>query len=123
MTHDDVHTIQGGGFDNIPDYYLGKLLYYDEFGDDNCRWVVYDGQTRVRCPTRHDAIDYIARHALRDDDQRKRLIISARLLLNKAMEHLDRAARMSEGQDKLLYESLAVKLRPHIVDLDNQILL
>ena len=45
--------------DDLPEYYLGMIYYYDADGDDNCRWCVYDHGSIVRCFTRRDALNYI----------------------------------------------------------------
>lgn len=107
---------------DIPDYYLGKLLYYDDDSDDNCRWVVYDGQNKIRCPTRSAAIDYISQTSLSTNDETRRQLLSARLHLNRAMSALDKAADLSAGVEKLQYARLAVRLRPTLVDIDNNLL-
>lgn len=120
--NNSTYNSGGGGSyacTEIPDYYLGCLVYYDEFGLDNCRWVVYDGHAKVRCPTRKDAVDYIATHRLKRDEQITRLLLSARLLCNRACDELQQAARSSSGTEQLLYDRLAVRLKPIIVDLDN----
>lgn len=107
---------------DVPDYYLGKLLYYDDDSDDNCRWVVYDGYNKIRCPTRSAAIDYISKTSLSTNDETRRQLLSARLHLNRAMMALDKAADQSAGVEKLQYARLAVRLRPTLVDIDNNLL-
>lgn len=109
--------------DELPDYYLGCLIYFDELGTDNCRWVVYDGFNRVRCPTRKSAIDYICSNRMNRNEELTRLLFSARLHINHAHDDLERAARLAAGPSQLLYENLSVKLRPFLVELDNQILI
>lgn len=109
--------------DTIPDYYLGFLLYYDELGTDRCKWVVYDGAARVRCPTRKAALDYITDryNTIHESDISSR-IIDARIALNHAIEQLDAAARFFVGVERLQLERLAVRLKPVLVDIDNIIL-
>lgn len=109
--------------DDLPDYYLGKLLYFDADGDDNCRYVVYDGLTKVRCPTRSAALHYIETTQLGTDDERSRLLLDARLHLAAAMDRLDRAARRSQPPLRQLLDLLAVKVKPLLVEIDNQLLL
>ena len=105
--------------DNLTDYYFGMLLYYDFDSDDNCKWVVYDGQSKVRCPTRKDALNYICKQALSEPDEGARLLLSARMRINDAILELDKAATYQAGASRLLLERLAVRLRPVLVELDN----
>lgn len=114
--HDSMYN------NDIPDYYLGCLLYYDEFGDDNCRWVVYDGANKVRCPSRTAAIDYITNTRLNRDEQITRLIVNARLHLNRAIELLRTASRDQGGAEGLVFERISARLRPYLTELDNKII-
>lgn len=102
----------------IPDYVLGKLLFYDELTDNNCRWVVYDGAQKVRCATRRDALDYIQRRVTESSGEVQRLALSARVHIQKALEELDRAA-MKATEDSLVLARLSARLRPFVVELDN----
>lgn len=104
---------------DISDYYYGMLLYYDLDGDDNCRWVVYNGETKVRCPTRRDALDYIMTVAQNTDQKSAKLVLEARLRLATAIYSLDKAATFETGAQRLLLERLAVRLKPVLVELDN----
>lgn len=123
MTENDTHELGGGPYaTDLPDYYLGCLLYYDEDSEDNCRWVVYDGHNKIRCPTRSSAIDFIAQQRLDMSDEVVRLVVSARLFVNKASKQMHRAAQLATGPQQLLFEQLSVRLRPFVVELDNQIL-
>lgn len=124
MIENDTHELGGGGtyVTDLPDYYLGCLLYYDDESEDNCRWVVYDGHNKIRCPSRSSAIDYIAQQRLDLSDEVARLVVSARLLVNKASKQMHRAAQLSTGPKQLLFEQLSARLRPFVVELDNQIL-
>lgn len=109
--------------DQLPDYYLGFLITFDEFSEDACKWVVYDGFSRVRCPTRKAALDYITDryNTIHESDISSR-IIDARIALNHAIEQLDAAARFFVGVERLQLERLAVRLKPVLVDIDNIIL-
>lgn len=105
---------------DLPDYYLGFLIFYDEFSEDQCKWVVYDGNTRVRCPTRKDAINYISeRKAENMTTAITPRIIDARISLNRAISQLDAAACAAGGLEKLQLERLAVRLKPVLVEIDN----
>ena len=105
---------------NLPDYYLGFLIFFDEFSEDACKWVVYDGTSRVRCPTRMSAVDYITECCnQRSGHCFKSRIIDARISLNHAIEQLDAAANELGGFEKFHLQRLAVRLKPVLVDIDN----
>lgn len=93
-------------------------MYYDDRSDDNCRWVVYDGARKVRCATRKDALKYIQSTVLCNDSEAQRLVLSARVYINRALQQLDKAATMTAG-NSLVLARLSVRLRPFVVDLDN----
>ena len=125
MDIQSTYNSGGGGayaHGDIPDYYLGCLLYYDDETDDNCRWVVYDGHNKIRCTSRQSAVDYITHLRLDRSEEVTRLLVSARLLVNKASEQLHRSATLVTGPQQLLFEQLSARLRPFVVELDNQIL-
>lgn len=105
--------------EDLPSYYYGKLLYYDEDGKDNCRWVVYDGHSKVRCPTRSSALDYIISTKAEQPTIVQRRLLQARMDINNAYEALRKAADSSAGAEQLLLDRLSVKLRPLLVELDN----
>lgn len=112
-----LHELQP---DSLPDYYLGFLIIFDKFSEDACKWVVYDGSSRVRCPTRTSAIDYITeRYKLRSGLCFKSRIIDARISLNHAIKQLDAAANELDGVEKFHLQRLAVRLKPVLVDIDN----
>lgn len=93
---------------------------FDEFSEDTCKWVVYDGTSRVRCPTRASAIDYITeRYKKRSGHSFHSRIIDARISLNHAIEQLDAAANELGGVERFHLQRLAVRLKPVLVDIDN----
>ena len=110
--------------DNLPDYYLGYLLYYDDQSDDNCRWVVYDGTNKIRCPSRTAAINYITttRNAI-SKEEIARPLTSSRLHLQHAINDLITVTRLTTGPTKMVTERLSSRLRPFLIELDNLILL
>lgn len=119
---DNDTTQRGGGeqHGSLPDYYLGFLIMFDEFSKDACKWVVYDGTSRVRCPNRTSAIEYITeRYKQRSGHSFKSRIIDARISLNHAIEQLDAAANELGGVEQIHLQRLAVRLKPVLVDIDN----
>lgn len=107
--------------DELPDYYLGRLIVFEPDAADSCKWVVYDGYSKVRCFTRTAAVDYINSTVMSTSDEQIIYLSRADYFLQKAIESLDGAARFATGADKLLLERLAVKLRPYLVDIHNNL--
>lgn len=104
---------------DIPDYYLGMLIDYEPMSRDSCKWVVYDGHSKVRCVSRASAISYITeRRRLRTSDTTVTVNL-ARYYVNKACNLLEQAARKADPTDRLLLDYLAVQLKPIIVNIDN----
>lgn len=104
---------------DIPDYYLGMLIDYEPMSHDSCKWVVYDGHSKVRCVSRASAISYITeRRRLRTSDTTATVNL-ARYYVNKACNLLEQSARKSVPTDRLLLDYLAVQLKPIIVNIDN----
>jgi hypothetical protein len=109
--------------DDIPDYYCGCLIAYDDLSDDNCRWIVYDGVSKVRCPNRAAAINYINEHISKLSGRNiKDYILDARISLNHAIRALDKAGDNTHGVEQLMLRKLAVSLRPTLVEIDNIVL-
>lgn len=107
--------------DELPDYYLGRLIAYEPNSNDRCKWVVYDGVSKVRCYTRRSAVDYINSIIMETTNEQSMYLGRARYFIIKTIESLDAASRYAIGADKLLLERLAVKLRPYLVDIDNNL--
>lgn len=96
--------------DGLPDYYLGRLIVFEEMSEDNCRWVVYDGHNRVRCPSRASAVDYISSIVKETDDRTRLLISRASYFAAKARETLEAAANScSDPTAALLLRQRAVE--------------
>lgn len=111
-------------YSNIPDYYLGYILYYDGTGKDNCRWVVYDGQTRVRCVTRSSAIAYIKDMVITKttDDDLYMMLLDARMSFARAMHCLTNSTKRLAGVESLRINAVAAKIKPVLTEIDNIIL-
>ena len=104
----------------LPDYYMGFPIFYDEFSGGKCKSGGYDGSARVRCPTRKDAMNYISERKVENTAPAiTSRIIDARISLNRAISQLDAAACVVGGLEKLQLERLAVKLKPVLVEIDN----
>lgn len=104
---------------DVPDYYLGMLINFEPLSNDNCHWVVYDGHSKVRCVSRQSAVAYINERRRLTTSDSIRLAALARYYVNKASNLLEQAARLSNPDDRLILDYLAVQLRPMIVNIDN----
>ena len=104
--------------DSLPDYYRGSIIYYDDSLDDNCRWIVYNGHHKVRCPTKRDAYHYINETTMKTNDTTIRLIQQARGHIINAIRLLDKAASYESGAQRLTLEKLSVSWRPLLVEID-----
>lgn len=72
----------------LPDYIHGRLLFQDMSDEDNCKWIVYDGVTFYRCPTRRAAEKLAEEQATR--------LMGDTAGLKVASHHLTRASQELE---------------------------
>lgn len=72
----------------LPDYIHGRLLFQDLSDEDNCKWIVYDGVTFYRCPTRRAAEKLAEEQATR--------LMGDTAGLKVASHHLTRASQELE---------------------------
>ena len=104
--------------DGLPEYAFGRLIYYDHYGDDNCRWVVYDGDKRVRCPDRTSAVRYCAEVATKVDDDRVTWLLICNDELRRCYTHIERLSERMPAEERLLLGTKAVELRRIFDQLD-----
>lgn len=96
---------------SIPDYFAGRLIYYDGISEETMRWVVYDGHRKVRFTTRAAAEKFAAEEAAKfDNDVTERLFL-ANLYADKAQKALDAAATFAPETLKQTIEMLALDIR------------
>lgn len=95
----------------LPDYYLGCLIYHDDEEDNAMRWICYDGRTKYRCATR-SAAEACARKITRlaTDEQIGHLTTSFHFL-TRAWRAIDKAAAESDVNTRLWLELKAVEVR------------
>lgn len=95
----------------LPDYFMGCLIFYDEYGTDNMRWIVYDGRRKVRCVSRSAAEKYAAEVSrLTSQDDINHLMI-AHHHLKRAYQTLDKSAKNMDIETRLWIELKAVEIR------------
>ena len=95
----------------LPDYYLGHLIFYDDRENDAMHWVVYDGRTKVRCVSKAAAEKYISEKVADISETEINHSMIAHHHLTRAWKALDRAANDSEVEDKIWLELVSVEVR------------
>lgn len=93
----------------IPDYYLGCLIFYDEFTDDNMRWVCYDGRQRYRCVSRAAAMQMAAELSKLVTTEGIGHLMLSHHFLTRAWQAMDKAAAESDIETRLWLELKAVE--------------
>ena len=96
---------------SIPDYFAGRLIYYDGISDETMRWVVYDGHRKVRFTTRAAAEKFAAEEAANFKNDLMERLFLANLYADKARQALDAAATFAPENLKLTIEKLALGFR------------
>ena len=96
---------------NLPDYYLGCLIYWEEQGEDTMRWICYDGRTKYRCATRAAAENCARQIRLSATDEECGHLMLAQHFLTRAWRTLDKAAAASDIETRLWLELKAVETR------------
>lgn len=107
-----------GIMNSLPDYVHGRLIFEDTSGENNCRWVVYDGRRFIRTPSRRAAEQLAAQqqkeaHTSLDD------VYLAMHHLQRAEESLQTAVKNSSIVHKLTlqaYQTAVGKLSAKIDD-------
>lgn len=95
----------------LPDYFLGCLIFWDNDEGDNMRWICYDGRTKYRCATRA-AAEACARQ-LKGVATHEQIghLTSAHHFLTRAWKSIDKAAAESDINTRLWLELKAVEVR------------
>ena len=102
----------------LPDYYLGHLIFYDNGDDDAMRWVVYDGRTKVRCISKAAAEKYISEKVADISETEIYETMIAHHHLKRAWKALNKAANDSKVEDKLWLELKSVEVRRIAAQID-----
>lgn len=96
---------------NLPDYYFGQLIYFDEFGEDSCRWVIYDGLRKWRFPTKKAAMRWAEEQKIDFPGTPSARIARVRALIDEAMKTLDLEADNSKPLESEILRKIALELR------------
>lgn len=95
----------------LPDYFLGCLIFYDEFSDDNMRWILYDGRRKIRCISRSAAEKLAAEIATKITDDGINHLMVAHHFLRRAHQTLDKMANESDVETRLWLQLKALEVR------------
>ena len=96
---------------SIPDYFAGRLIYYDGISAETMRWVVYDGHRKVRFTTRAAAEKFAAEEAAKFENEFIERLFLANLYADKAKSALEVAATFAPENLKQTIELLALDIR------------
>ena len=107
---DKLPPPRAGAENKLPDFYLNSLIFEDSLGEDNCKWVVYDGLCRQRFPTRSAAITWIENHKTLLPAARSRIQRIANRI-NAAWISLDSEAEELPDLEKTILERISLALR------------
>lgn len=77
---------------NIPDYFAGRLIYFDDISPETMKWVVYDGHKKVRFTTRKAAERWCAAESLKVHSEVIDRLMVAYLYADKSKQALEAAA-------------------------------
>ena len=102
---------------SLPDYFCGRLIYELDDGDA-CRWVVYDGDTQQRFPTRKAAEKWCLRHVYSVNEADLGLLSLTIARLTSVYRTLDRLAAVMTDE-KVTLEAIALSLRKATELLDH----
>lgn len=97
---------------SLPDYIGGRLLFYDEFSDDNMRYVVYDGYRKIRFISRKAAEKWIMEQVTGGSQECVECAMIAQMHLDRAWRALHNASNHANNADlKIQFESYSVNTR------------
>ena len=94
----------------LPDFYLNTLIFEDTLSQDTCRWIVYDGLTRNRFPSRKDAIAWIENHKTSLPVPKSRLERCANRV-DAAWRNLEFEAENLPDLEKSIIQKISLTLR------------
>lgn len=106
----DIQKPPRSSFDELPDYYCGRLILKDTTSDDNCRWIVYDGRQSIRCVSKTAAYRVAAEQANATNDTAIYQLMAAHHAATRASDAAQKAA--DESADiRIACEQISVNLR------------
>lgn len=102
----------------LPDYIHGRLLFKDLSDEDNCKWIVYDGVTFYRCPSRRAAEKLAEEQASRLMGDTAGLKVASHHL-TRASQELERIINKEPDTElRILLDALRLNIRKIDYKLD-----
>lgn len=105
----------------LPDYFLGCLIYYDQKEGNSMRWICYDGRTKYRCASRSAAESCARNISGNATDIEVGHLLTVHHFLTRAWRAMDKAAAESDVETRLWLELKAVETRKLADALDTLI--
>lgn len=118
MMKDNRITPPDKVLNELPDYFLGRLIYFEDTPNENMKWVVYDGRTKVRCISRTAAENCIRQQVATTSKEQISHLMVGHHFLQRAWKAIDRAAQESDINDRLWLERKSVEVRAMGAALD-----
>lgn len=94
-----------------PDYFAGRLIYYDAISPETMRWVVDDGHRKVRFTSRRSAERWCVAESQNTNSDLIARLTAAMLFADKAKQALEAAATFAPETLKQTIEKLALDIR------------
>lgn len=96
---------------DLPDFYLGCLIFYEDTPDNAMKWICYDGRQKYRCISRQ-AAESCARQLYKlTTKEGVGHLFTAHHFLTRAYKAIDKAAAESDIETRLWLELKAVEVR------------
>ena len=93
-----------------PDYFAGRLIYYDDISSETMRWVVYDGHRKVRFTSRRAAERWCAAESMKIHSEVIDRLMVAYLYADKAKQALEAAASFAnELRQEIEFYALEIR--------------
>lgn len=93
-----------------PDYFAGRLIYYDDISPETMRWVVYDGHRKIRFTSRRAAERWCAAESLKIHSEVIDRLMVAYLYADKAKQALEAAASFAnEMRQEIEFYALEIR--------------
>lgn len=97
--------------DELPEYFLGRLIYFDDLSGDQMKWVVYDGRQKVRCVSRKSAEEYCRQMVAKVHPAVNEKLWRIIEHIDTAWQELDKAAQFYPVDARLELERKSLELR------------
>lgn len=96
---------------DLPEYYLGRLILYEPLARDACKWVVYDGVHKVRCASRQSALSYCEETSVNMPYKLQEGLTAAYTRIMHACGKLESVGERYGGENTAYIQHLALQLR------------